>query len=286
MTYDEFEKEIKKKSVTAFDLHRKLHFEITPLKRPETGLNELNEFVLVQLLSALFSTGESILILMTHAATVEANALLRSVFEGSMKYVYMMKDNLYEESQLVHEYYVEMPEIQKIKEHELAVESKIVFDEWGIENHPFEVSILNPSELDALENKYSRNYRSNLSKKWSYKRILEKIIEQDSNYQGMLPTLYEYDLSSHLMHYDGHCLKSRIEDVMATEFSLQHAYGLKIISNVLQLQVIRTSEYLRVHQWDKPSVIEIIKEIFDFVNELAAESTSITNKWRDDSCEK
>lgn len=279
MTYNEFEQEVVQKAVKAFELHRNLHVAISPLRRPEKGFDEYNEFVLVQLLSALFSTGESILILMTHTASMEADALLRSVFEGTVKYIYMMKENLLEESILVNEYFEILPELQKIKEHEMAQESKNLFDEWGIEKHPFEASILSDEEYYELENKYSKSYIKKLSQKWSYKRIIEELIKIDPGYRIMIPTLYEYGKSSHLVHYDGNSLKARIEDIFASDYEFQYAYALRIISNVLQLQLIRVSEYLRVYQLPNIDIVESLNSVFSYVQNCDDECTIILQKY-------
>lgn len=259
-------------SFRALELYRNLTLSIAPFYKKEANINEFNQMVLTELFTQLYSTGESILMLTGHGVIWEADILLRALFEGTIKYIYMMQECLDKKSELINEYYNLVPEMQKISNHEKAVEAINIFKAMGIDKHPFQVSILKEEELKELKEKYSKNRMRELSQKWSYKNILRYLINKDKKYEMLTATLYTYSFSSHLIHYDGECLKRRAEALMNNavnnDESLELAHLLRIISNVVSLGVIRFSEYIKAYHLDAKQYEKIINDNLMFLNEI------------------
>ncbi|SHI49712.1 hypothetical protein SAMN05444401_0824 [Clostridium amylolyticum] len=85
-------------------------------------------------------------------------------------------------------------------------------------------------------------------------------------------TLYTYSFSSHLIHYDGECLKQRSEALMnnavRNDESLDLAHLLRIISNVVSLGTIRVSEYVKVYNLDVKQYRKNLNDNLTFLNEI------------------
>lgn len=259
-------------SSRALELYRKLTIGIAPFYKKEANINEYNQLVLTELFTQLYSTGESILMLTGYDAIWEADILLRSLFEGTIKYIFMMQGCLKEKNNLIEEYYSIVPEMQKIGDHEKAVEAINIFKSKGIEKHPFQLSLLKDEELKKLKEKYPKSRIRELSQEWSYKNILKNLIEKDNKYEVLATTLYTYSFSSHLIHYDGECLKQRsgtlINNVVRNDESLDLAHLLRIISNVVSLGTLRVSEYVKVYNLDVKQYEENFNDNFAFLNEI------------------
>ncbi len=256
----------------ALELYRGLTFGLAPFYKSEANLDEFNQIVLTELFTQLYSTGESILMLTSLGAIWEADILLRTLFEGTIKYIFMMQDCLEKKSDLIEEYYCIVPEMQKISDHEKAAEAINIFKSIGIDKHPFQLSLLNDEELEELKEKHSKNRIRELSQKWSYKNILKKLVEKDNKYNVLATTLYTYSFSSHLIHYDGKCLKERagalINNAVKNDKSLDLAHLLRIISNVVSLGVLRASEYVKVYKLDIERYEKNLNDNFAFLNEI------------------
>jgi hypothetical protein len=256
----------------ALELYRNLVFGIAPFYKEEANINEFNQKVLTELFTQLYSTGESILMLTSLGAIWEADILLRTLFEGTLKYIYILQDCLDEKSELIEEYYSIIPEMQKISDHEKAVEAINTLKLVGVDKHPFQVSILSVEELEKLKERYPKNRIKDLSQKWSYKNILRNLIIKDNTYKLLASTLYAYSLSSHLIHYDGKCLKQRAEalliNAIGNDESLDLGHLLRIISNVVSLGTIRVGEYVKLYSLDVKKYEKNLNDNITFLNEI------------------
>lgn len=259
---NDFEILVKKYSFEVNEMCRNLFFDISPLYKEEAFINKYNQIVLGQLFTQLYKTGENILLLTSSGNAFEADILVRILSEGTIKYVFLMQDDLKNKSNLVEEYYEIMPEMQKLTDHEKAMDAMKIFKELGYVKHPFQVSILSDMELDRLKKKYSKNAISNMNKKWSYKRILTELANIDDRYHVLFTTLYSYSLSSHYIHYDGEALHMRAEALRSQtekqDYDLETAYILRIISNILAMMLLRVSEYVRQYKINEEKVLNRI----------------------------
>lgn len=134
---NDFEILVKKYSFEVNEMCRNLFFDISPLYKEEAFINKYNQIVLGQLFTQLYKTGENILLLTSSGNAFEADILVRILSEGTIKYVFLMQDDLKNKSNLVEEYYEIMPEMQKLTDHEKAMDAMKIFKELGYVKHPF-----------------------------------------------------------------------------------------------------------------------------------------------------
>ncbi|RII32952.1 hypothetical protein D2A34_19135 [Clostridium chromiireducens] len=266
----------------AMHLLRKLMMSLTPYYKKEANISEYNQFVSIQLFTNLYATSESILFLVREYRVFDADILLRSVIEGSVKYIYLMNGDLETDSEIIKEYYDLIPEMQKLSEHRKAVEALELFKLYSVQKHPFETSILTEEEINLLQEKYPNKIRKSLEQKWGFGTLLKEIVKYDKKYESLFGLYYAYSLSSHFMHQDGEGIKmiyeGMRENAIKSNYELDKGHAVRIISNVLSLSVIRASEYLSKYNINDVKYIEKIKDILEFIDELEDVNHELVDK--------
>ena len=246
---------------------KELFYKISPLYRKEHGVNQ---DVVVPLFTALHSTSESILILLLNQAIFDADVLLRTVMEGTIKYCYLMTGTEEEKLEKYAEYKEKLTNIDKIFEHYKAVETVDILREFSMNStKPFELSILSDEELSKLSEKYPKKERDALKRKWSYQSLLRSLAHSYPEYEAQLGTISTYSLTSHFCHYDWTGLSSRNVQIMnsvktdAIIFDIMHCN--RILSNVLSMELFRVAEYMRGNVFCSQEVITLYLEVYEFV---------------------
>lgn len=145
----EYIEEVGKYIVQADEYLKSFFFKMSPLYRKEHGDNQ---DVTVPLFTTLHSTSESILILLLNQSIFDADVLLRTVMEGTIKYCYLMTGTDDEKKEKYIEYKIKLADIAKISDHKKAIEAVDILREFS-ENStkPFECDILSDEKLSELK---------------------------------------------------------------------------------------------------------------------------------------
>lgn len=272
--------EVVKNIVKADDYLKGLFFKLAPLYKGEYGKNQ---GVVVPLFTSLHSTSESILILLLNQAIFDADVLLRTVMEGTIKYCYLMTGTESEKEEKYAEYKEMLTDIDKLSDHHKSVEAVDILKEFSMNStKPFEISILSDEELKTLSEKYPRKERDALKRKWSYQSLLRSLAREYPEYKAQLGTISTYSLASHFCHYDWTGLSSRNDHIMnsvkpdAIIFDVMHCN--RILSNVLSMELFRIAEYMRGNGFFPQDVIELYSEVYDFVISLDRYSNELLEK--------
>lgn len=235
--------------------------------RKEHGVNQ---DVVVPLFTSLHSTSESILILLLNQAIFDADVLLRTVMEGTIKYCYLMTGTESDKEEKYTEYKEMLTDIDKLSDHNKAVEAVEILKEFSMNStKPFEISILSDEEFAELSEKYPRKERDALKRKWSYQSLLRSLAREYPEYKAQIGTISTYSLTSHFCHYDWTGLSDRNNQVMnatnpdAVVFDIMHCN--RILSNVLSMELFRIAEYMRGNGIFPQDVIELYSEVYDFI---------------------
>ena len=146
-----------------------LFFALSPLYKKEFPCGQE---VTVPLFTTLHFTSESILVLLMNQAVFDADILLRTTMEGTVKYCFLMTGESKERLQKIKEYKEELSEIDALTDHKKAVETVEILKEFSYNStKPFELSILPDDVFHDLENRYSAKRRNELKHKWSYQYL-------------------------------------------------------------------------------------------------------------------
>lgn len=262
-----YREEVEEYILKADEYLKSIIFKMSPLYKEEHGENQN---VTVPLFCGLHSTSESILILLLNQAIFEADILLRTVMEGTIKYCYLMTGTEDEKREKYIEYKENLTDIDKITDHKKAVETYGILKEFSRNStKPIEYSILSDEELSVLLEKYPKEERRKLRQKWSYQSLLRSLVQVNQEYRSQLGTLSTYSLSSHYGHYDWTGLESRnaqIEDSIhpgAVVYDIMHA--MRILSNVLSMELLRLTEYMRGNNFHSREVTILYVELYEFI---------------------
>lgn len=277
----EYLQEVGENIVKADKYLKGLFYELAPLYKEEHGENQ---DVVVPLFTSLHSTSESILILLSNQAVFDADVLLRTVMEGTIKYCYLMTGTADEKNEKYIEYKVKLTDIDKILDHNKAVEAVGILKEFSKNStKPFELSILSDKELSVLSEKYPKNQRDALKRKWSYQALLRSLADKCPEYEAQLGTLSTYSLISHFCHYDwtgGSRRNAQIVNAVnpdAIVFDIMHCN--RIISNVLSMELFRVMEYMRGNGYYSQKTVALCLEVYEFISYL----DNLSNEWLEES---
>jgi len=276
----EYIEEVGENIIKADEYFKSLFYKLSPLYKKEHGENQ---DVVVPLFTSLHSTSESILILLLNQAIFDADVLLRTVMEGTIKYCYLMTGTEEEKQDKYAEYKIKLTNIDKILDHNKAVETVDILREFSMNStKPFELSILSDEELSELSEKYPKKERDALKRKWSYQSLLRSLAHVYPEYEAQLGTISTYSLTSHLCHYDWTGLSSRNAQIMnsvnpdAIIFDIMHCN--RILSNVLSMELFRIAEYMRGNGFDSQEVTTLFLEVYEFVMALDKRSNELLEK--------
>lgn len=266
----EYIEEVGKYIVQADEYLKSFLFKISPLYRKEHGDNQ---DVTVPLFTTLHSTSESILILLLNQSIFDADVLLRTVMEGTIKYCYLMTGTDDEKKEKYIEYKIKLADIAKISDHKKAIEAVEILREFSNNStKPFECDILSDEKLSELKEQYPKKEQDKLKQKWSYQALLRSLAKANREYEAQLGTLSTYSLTSHFCHYDWTGVSSRNAQIIEAEnpnaliFDIMHS--IRILSNVLSLELFRVAEYMRGNKFDSPEVAALSMEALKFVSDL------------------
>lgn len=262
--------EVEKNIVKADKYLKSLFLKLAPLYKKEHGKNQ---DVAVPLFAALHSTSESILILLLNQAIFDADVLLRTVMEGTIKYCYLMVGTDEEKEEKYIEYKVKLSDLDKIADHKKAIETVDILRKFSSNStKPFECNILSDKELSKLTGQYSKKEREELKRKWRYQSLLRSLGQTNPEYSAQLGTLFTYSLMSHFGHYDWTGLSSRQAQIVnsvnpdAIIWDILHCN--RIVSNVLSMELFRVMEYMRGNRFSSHEVTKLYMEVYEFITEV------------------
>ncbi|MBE9018729.1 hypothetical protein IQ272_21760 [Chroococcidiopsidales cyanobacterium LEGE 13417] len=187
------------------------------LEKP--SIDPRTQWILRYLTVSCNQTTNSTFLLIANAQLWDAEILLRSVIEGTIKYIYLCLGDENDYISKSEEYLLHLPNIGEIK-HQQRIRSFLqnvdnpTSDEYAI----LRETLIEEAELAELYNNYPRENRKQLEQRWAFNEIANILTRDDiglKNFDALRYLLsYTYGIGSHLAHQD--------------------ATGLKLIHNRLQ----------------------------------------------------
>lgn len=264
--------------LAADNIIKELFFKMTPLYRTENG--EMQD-VTVPLFTSLHSTSESVFVLLLNHAVFDADVLLRTIMEGTIKYCYLMTGEKEARIKKYEEYKTVLPDIYKLRDHRKAKETIEIVKLYSKNDiRPFLLSILDEETIEKLSKKYSKNEIKQIENQWSYRAILKYLgnIYPDE-YAAQWGTLYTYSFSSHIAHFDWDGVGARAESMQnsITEdgdiADITHAF--RIISNVLSMELFRVMEYMRCNKYHDTVVANLCIKGLEYLQTLDTKANEL-----------
>lgn len=258
----------------AMGLTNALFLSLAPLYQENHGREQE---VTVPLFTLLHSTSSNILnLVIERMALHDADVLLRTVMEGTVKYCYLLNGTPEERYRKYNEYRFMLYDLEQIADHNKAIETLEIFREFDIQNStlPFEANILPDEQRNIIHSKYSKKAKDELKRRWTYQAMLRSLAESRNEYKAQLGTLSTYASTSHYAHFDWSGLSSRLAQLHAVakeetaNYDIAHCY--RIVSNILSFELIRALEYIQVYGLKSRESLQIIEEVFNETSKLDA----------------
>jgi hypothetical protein len=201
------------------------------------------EFAIGQLQLRAALTSDSVLNLLIQLKLWDAEILLRTVVESSVKLAYIAVADLQEQHARALEFLILMPEMLRLKRHRrveafLASVPNPEADMW----RAIRDIQLSAEEIQAISDRHPRSVRDNMERKWGFARITDELGKSGTEFQNLSAMMYAYGMGSHAVHQDGDAImmmwereQRRPEHVATVEF----AHGARLISDVVTFAAIR-----------------------------------------------
>ncbi len=234
--------------------------------------NELH-WVVTQLAISCHLTSESSLILIGHNRLWEAEILIRSTLEGTLKLIYICMGDEDEQEIRKNEYWDDLPRIKALKRHQhlsafLSQVDNPSSDIW----EPLKRLLLEQEDIDEVNSAYPFKLRQQLQQKWSFGEIVKTLSTSDTvKFDSLMGLYFVYGMGSHLIHQDADAVGLIWERNQREQWrreALELAHGAREISDLLTLAMIQTLMVFKLHQADPAPIAEVFQSHQEFRNEL------------------
>lgn len=240
----------------------------------ETDLwTEEQSFALEALYTACLRSSGSVLILLENQRIWDAEILLRSVIEGSIKAVFLMSNKDLFGSRF-EEFSTILFDIEGIKQHKKA-ESVLqsVTNPDGETWKPIR-DILFPIEVyEEMLSKYPRSERRRVETKWGFTGLIVQLSKEEFPAADLfVMLLHGYSMASHYLHadYTGVCTAlerdCREQDKRNAVYI---AHAARIISDIFWMSYLRLYAAYRFIGLDTAKLKELTREYEDTGQELS-----------------
>jgi hypothetical protein len=183
----------------------KLHQDFLPLHKVllSPAFDDDRHSVLRQMSTSCLRTTGSVLVLLETDRHWDAELILRSVQEGTVKFAYLLTDRNQFVSR-VREFSEDHFEIASLKTHDRASELTKILAKKKKKAPPALSAILLPqAKYDAVSSAYPRKVRQQIEGRWGFTRLIEALASSNSPVAELFPTLlHGYGMASHLQHAD------------------------------------------------------------------------------------
>jgi hypothetical protein len=161
-------------------------------------------WVLWQLQGSCHATAESALILVANVRLWDADILVRSVVEGTLKFVFLTLGSEADRKEKLKEFSGAFSDIGQLKRHGRIEELLAAINDPGADEwRSLRDMLLSDERLAELKSKYSKKVRHQLEHRWSFGEICQSL--KRSGLEGVNQLghmMYNYGMSSLVAHQD------------------------------------------------------------------------------------
>lgn len=238
-------------------LFRELLPTMAPVGRHERWKPEERQ-TLADILSASARSTESALLLVAYVQLWDAEILVRSVIEGSLKFCYLLqRRESFEER--YRQYSHDLFQIGLFKDHKKAAELlAVVPDPHDRAWKPIRDRLLSETELTSIGNAFGPTERRSLETRWGFTGLIGELSRSgDELTKGFTGFSHGYSLASHIHHADAIGTSIAIErDRRSIERrdTILLAHGAGLISDALSCLHLRLAVGYRFIEHDFESV--------------------------------
>ena len=242
------------------------------------GLDPEVTDTLGMLLDAASRSTESAFLLMSFGKLWDAELVARSVFEASIKFVYLIhtKNDLRQRHDEFAEHQFQMATMKDDQKARDALAS--VPDSSGPEWNALRALVIPDAERDQLRGTYDKATRRSMETRWGYTGLLNTLIKSgDPTYSTLGGLFYGYTTSSHLHHADyvGISIalgQSRLEPPLRDSTHLSHL--ARLIRDCFTCFELRLQAVCRFTGEDTHVLLRVRRQIDDFWTEMKSSNAA------------
>lgn len=179
--------------------------ELLPTMAPVAsfpGWREEQRSTVGMLLSAAARSTESTILLCSYGQLWDAELVLRSVTEATVKFAYLLQSRD-EFEQRIEEYSLNLFDIALLKDDKKVRELLRVLPEPDLKEFiPLRERLLSEAERSHIEEKYDKRNRSSIEGRWGFTRMISTIENNICGLKGFSGLAYNYSIASHIQHAD------------------------------------------------------------------------------------
>jgi hypothetical protein len=152
------------------------------------------EFVLGQLQVRATSTSDSVLFIVPEMKLWDAEILLRSVMEATLKFVFICTADEAERCVRVNEFLNVLPKITGLRRHRRAKDflNRLPDNSGFLGQKPMGDVLLPDQEVAEISEAFPKEMRARLEGKWGFAQMAESIGRADNRFQELQGLLYSY----------------------------------------------------------------------------------------------
>ncbi|MGY0556568.1 DUF5677 domain-containing protein [Lysobacter sp. A421] len=268
------------RSEQALFLMRQLLPLMTPVATHPRWTAE-EQWILGMLLTSCARSTESSLLLSAYGQLWDAEVILRSVSEGTLKFAYILQahDDF---KQRIHEYSVDHFNIALLKDdHKIRELLSALGDSGSPQLRPLADRLLPDEKLSELKKSYDKTTRRSMESRWGVAGILDAFRRSgDDSSLRFRGLLHNYSLASHIQHADYIGISipdDRERRSPAGRDAMHLAHLSRIISDAFAYFLMRlTSGYRLINEDPAP-----IRSAYSQINALYEKFGDVYQNWMD-----
>jgi hypothetical protein len=242
------------------------------LIEPQSG------FVLNLLGLSCHTTGESALLLTRFGRVGDAEIVLRSVLEGTAKYLFLCTQDPSTRAERVEEYWNLLPEFDRLKRHERIAQFRSVIGDMSPSADTLRELLLSEEEAARLRAAYPRKQRQALAQRWSFTEIIRALALEIPGREAVGMLAHAYGASSHTTHQDADgtaMIWERLRRGDERRELIHLAHASRQVRDVFTFAMLRAIATYRIAQCD----INPIKEFWAAQTPFLDELTEAERAW-------
>jgi hypothetical protein len=239
--------------------------DLMPLHAPlqEIEAKHNHKRPLMSLSTECLGRSQTIFYLVLGLRLWDAEILGRALFEGTVKFAYILESPLTIKERLV-EFSEVLPAISKLRWHGKAEEALgALGDDGSLGKQPYRDMILPPEELAEIRQKYPREERRRIEARWGFTELVTAISKPGGAFGPVgRSSLHRYTVSSHLTHmtYKGADMPLERDDrSMERRNAVAVAHAARLVGDCFELTFLRAAAIRRFLNQPVDDMFEVRK---------------------------
>lgn len=237
---------------------------------------------LMLLSTACLGNSQSVLYLVRGLCLWDAEIVIRSVFEGSMKFIYLLENPAAFEERC-REYCEILPNISKLRWHTKSTDAlNALGDQGELWHQPFRDILLSDAEIETIRKQYPREVRRKIEARWGFTELVVAMSRSGGALGNVgRSVLHSYMVSSHLAHMTLEGVLMPLDRDMRSQprrDAVTFGHASRLMSDCLELAFLRAFSIRRFLGTSPEDLFEVRtrnRKLFDELQKAGEQFTEV-----------